>query len=1164
MSARSPSLAAVRTPIVWLAAIGSGGAGLAYELSWSRALVVPLGNSSDAAALVLAGFMLGLALGAWVGGVRAERARSPLRTYAALELGLAAVALVLPAALGALRWLPCWGRYPAALLLVAAPCLAMGATFPLLVRALARDGRALRARVGITYGANTLGAAIGACATGYFGIAVLGVTGSSWAGAGAGVVAASLALLVAGAESRARLPPALAQQAVGSPDARAAALPATPLLFAAAVGGFTMLAAEVLWARVLTFVFGHDAYAFATLLAVVLAGLALGGFVHRLLARWHERWVVAGLLAALGLTLLGSYWATSWVILGWGRDPLGLDATGRLAVSPWLELARELVLTPGLVLAPAVAAGALLPAVCVGHARCSETPVQRVGEVILVNGAGAVLGALVASAGIGSLFGIHDAFRLLAALALGTSAAVILLAAGRDGKRWLALAPLGTLAGMLLALPAALPRQLLLAAVGPRHQSLLHYEEARTGTISVIVNAINGEKQLVINAVNEVTTRVVHDQSFALLGHLGPLLHPDPRRAVMICLGAGLSAGAAMTHPLTRLDVVDLSAAVPRGARHFAAENLGVLDEPRLHLHTDDGRRFLLDATEPYDLAIIDSTHPKAVDSWILYTREFYQQLRARLAPEGLVVQWLPLHGLSEREFKIVVRTFLDVFADGTLWANVGFETYGQVGYAKLVARRDGPLRIDVERLARRVDVPRVRDSLARWGQGSVTELLAAYVGGPTELEAFTRGLPIQTDDRPLIAFTTQWSRGRRMVPRLLLAAEGPLEGQLDWTPSLAATLGPRLTAERAVERCVRAGQLSRAIELAPSAPRLRLYAEQQATTLPYYQTLAERYADDPSTLYAAGTQLGVLGHPEPALAVLSRARALAPKDFRIALHHALARRANGDPAGALAELDALRRRAWGAVIVHQNLGAVLLDEGEPGVAASHLETALALDPASFSARLLLAEARRVGGEPHRALELALAVTEQEPWSAEAHGLAARAALDGGDCARAAACAERAVQLDPMVAAQQRILAESRECLGDVRGSEAAMRAAAFIDPRDVLAQDHLGRLLTRRGEIEAGLEHHVNALEAAPDSAELAWRLGSALLEAGRRQDARAALCLALRLHPGHRAARVELRRLGEEDGEECAEEPRGGSALDGGDPAAAPARPKTGAPHR
>ncbi|MBW2458656.1 MAG: hypothetical protein JRI68_29430, partial [Deltaproteobacteria bacterium] len=296
------------TLVIWAAVALSGAAALAYEICWSRALVVPLGNSSDAAAVVLAGFMLGIAVGARVGGGLAERVRSPLRSYALLELLLGCYAIAAPKLLGLLggvtvgqgdviaTGLGIVTRYTGALVLIVVPGLAMGATLPLLIRALTRPGAPLGLRIGILYGANTVGAALGAFVVGFFAIATFGLWGSSALAAGASLTAAALAMIASrampearqatGADADSDSEAEADTEAEAATDTEADAANGTPrrvapkrvptaatgriALVATFVSGFAMLGCELLWARVLTFVFGHDTYAFASLLAFVL------------------------------------------------------------------------------------------------------------------------------------------------------------------------------------------------------------------------------------------------------------------------------------------------------------------------------------------------------------------------------------------------------------------------------------------------------------------------------------------------------------------------------------------------------------------------------------------------------------------------------------------------------------------------------------------------------------------------------------------------------------------------------------------------------------------------------------------------------------------------------------------------------------------------------
>jgi spermidine synthase/tetratricopeptide (TPR) repeat protein len=669
--------------------------------------------------------------------------------------------------------------------------------------------------------------------------------------------------------------------------------------------------------------------------------------------------------------------------------------------------------------------------------------------------------------------------------------------------------------------PSKLPQKMLLEVVGPRHQALAHYEEARTATVAVIQNQINGERQLLINSVNEVTTRLVHDQSFKLLGHLGPLLHPEPKSAVMICLGAGISAGAALAHPLERLDVVDLSSAVPRAARHFARENNGVLDDPRFHLHTDDGRQFLLNGSRRYDLAIIDSTHPKSVDSWLLYTREFYQLVQARLGDGGIVVQWLPLHGLSEREFKLIVRTFLGVFSEMTLWANAGFETYGQVGYAKLVGVKGGPLAIDYRRLAERLGDPRVQRDLVPYGMASVEELLDLYVAGPAALCAWTEGLPSQTDDHPIVPYTTAYSRGRRMVPSLLLGVRSPVPPSVHHlTPAAEAAL----VAAYEAEGLVLAGNLVRAAELRPEGTKLRLFVAESHRALPYYTELGQRYDQDPERLFEAATQLGALGFPEPAEKSYERALELRPRDFRLRLNHALLWLSSGQPDRATRMLAGLRAERPGSAIVTQNLGAALLQAGDPEAARAHLKESLAWDPTSGHARLLLAEADlRLGELGPAELELGR-VLRDNPWVAEAHDLLGLVAARRGDLDAAVRHHRDAIRLDGYRAEFQAHLGRA---LGSERAASAAARAfeaAIRLEPGSPAVLTELGRARAAEGRWEQAEECYLDALDLDPSFAEAALGLGRGWRDRGRVAEAVQAFCLAWRL----RSARRDLGELG------------------------------------
>lgn len=1050
---------------IWIAAALSGGAGLAYEVLWSRALVVPLGNSSDAAALVFAGFMLGIAAGAHLVGTRAEKIRSPLRLYAVLELLLGLYALLAPVVLPRLVGIssPIL-RQSIALVLIVIPCLVMGASVPLLVRAL--RGPVSRA-IGVAYGLNTAGAAVGALATGFFGIGRLGVARSSRWAACASIAAAAFAWAASRREHDSYENPT--DRPVGPRGA----------LVAAFVSGFAMLGCELLWSRVLTFVFGHDAYAFATLLVIVLVGLALGGFLHRVFARRNQAQLLHVALGLFAVSVLLSYWGATSLVVHRGRDPFAI-ASGELSLSAFIEMVRALAYTPLLVLLPALFSGLIFASACASHG--------NVSVVYLVNGIGSAAGAVIAALTLVQVFGIQGAFVALAILSAASALAV--------QRR--AIVPLIATTAIALVMPRALPKQMLLQAFGNRHQQLLHYEEGRTGTVSVIVNHINGEKELLMNGINEVTTRLVHDQSFKILGHLGPLLHPHPKTAVMICLGAGLSAGATLRHPIERLDVVDLSSIVQNGARKFAVENNHALDDPRLHLHIADGRQFLLNSPGGYDVAVIDSTHPKAVDSWILYTKEFYDLVRSRLADGGIVVQWLPMHGLSEREFKIIVRTFAASFPDMTLWANAGVETYGPVGYAKLVGGK-GKVAIDPQTLANHLEERAVRDDLAPFGLSTAAEVLALFVAHADAVRAWTDGLPVQTDDHPMVPYTTSYTTGRKMEPSLFLAIrEKPFER---FTPELEAVWEG--------QGLVLSGQLARAAELHPESPTIRLFVEQSKTTKPYYEAFAARYPHDTEKLFEAANQLGGAGEWASARTVYQQALSVHPGDFRLRLNLALLSQSAGDTKGALSLLSALRDERPTSATVLYNLGAALLASGDAAAARVQLDLALGWDPTVTRARVALAVALLQLGELDRAAAALKTVLEENPWIAEAHDLAGLVEARRGRSDLAIARIRKAISLQPYRASFHFDLAG----LLTGEAAEVEYRATLRIEPRHLAALDGLGVLLSTRGDHEGAAELFLQALDVAPRFALAAHHLGTARRAQGRIAEAKNAFCTAFEL---------------------------------------------------
>ena len=247
----------------------------------------------------------------------------------------------------------------------------------------------------------------------------------------------------------------------------------------------------------------------------------------------------------------------------------------------------------------------------------------------------------------------------------------------------------------------------------------------------------DGVRILKVNGGGEVPTDYASLQTFRLLGHLPLVLHPDPAEVLVIAFGGGITLSTAELHQPTRLDCAELVPGVPRAAPYFARYNRQIatrLDQAPIELVAEDGRNHVLRTQRQYDAIICDATHPGTADSWVLYTEEFYRLCRRRVGPDGLVAQWLPLHGLSVEDYRMILRTFRAVYPHASLWLTQQ--------YSILLGSPDA-LHIDYATLERKLGQSAVRANLRSVDLGDPPSFLSALVLGEKELAAYAGSGPI-------------------------------------------------------------------------------------------------------------------------------------------------------------------------------------------------------------------------------------------------------------------------------------------------------------------------------------------------------------------------------------------------------------------------------------
>lgn len=749
---RSPGL------IVYLLPVISGAAALILEVLWFKDLAVLFGNTAYAAAAVLSVFFLGLAAGGQYWGRWCDRGPAPLRLYGLLELGVAATALLFLGLADLYRQsyatlfdpLSVRAAAGAKLLLAASvlvpPAFFMGGTLPALAQHVAGRPARLGSRGSILYGLNTVGAAGGAVLAGFFLPVLLGFRGSYWvaiaAAAAAGLTALALALDGA---SRPAAPPVT--DAVLRDATATIAVSERVLLIIAWLSGFLTLGMEVLWTRLLAQVLNNSTYAFSAILATFLIALGLGSLLtHVVLRRQTDAFV------ALRWTLALSGGAAVMASLLFVRGTRGLAPLA--GGTDWPEYVRTVfTASAALLFVPVVLMGMVLPLLFYMSHASGRGPGSTLGRLLAVNSVGAIVGPVVTGFLLLDALGYWGTLRLLggAYVVLGL---VLVFTVHRRAAPALFTAVTAAGAIAIFAMPGGQP--VVHLAAGER---LVEVYEGSGGTVAVVLNGDNLEMRLNNTYILGDTRSMNVEQ---LQAHLPLLLHSAPRSVFFLGLGTGITAGAALDHPVARVVAAELLPEVVVAAQeHYAPFANGLFDDRRVRIVRDDGRSFLAGSREQYDVIVSDLFTPWHAGTGSLYTLEHFRTVREGLRPGGIFAQWLPLYQMSRMEFLIIARTMQAVFPQVTVWRG-----------------NFSPAHPILALVARPHDVPLQQQALVRNAEhlpsrttdgGLPIDHMAGlfYAGNLNGLRSSTAAQTLNTDARPVIEYLSprlQLDAGRRFV----------------------------------------------------------------------------------------------------------------------------------------------------------------------------------------------------------------------------------------------------------------------------------------------------------------------------------------------------------------------------------------------------------------
>jgi len=694
-----------RSPWIYFLFLFSGVASLIYQIVWVRMLTLVFGHTIYSVSIVLSAFMAGLGLGSYLWGRTIDKTGKPLLIYGKIEILIGISAAFLSFLLSNFspiyawlhQWLPNLFFLVVALktvlafLLVLIPTIFMGATLPVMCKYFATEEANLGQQVGYLYSINTLGAAAGCLFAGYFLIGFFGVLETALVAAGINLLIGLVCIVV----FKKAEPGVTCGFGLPKPASVCLQLDKENSLWLAIsfLCGFTALAYEVVWTRLLVFGIGSTVYSFSMMLANFLFGITVGGL---LIVPFFKRKIDFRLLLTLfqfgiGLYLIFSLYQSNWILSSFIR-PFQWD-------SPITEFWINMRNASALMFVPTVLFGMSFPVLTHLVTKGSQDIGSSLGIVYGMNTLGGIVGSIVAGYLLLPNLGSQQTLVCLSMLNFLSGMLLFATSSLFTGfiRKGAAISLSCLLFLFLLKMPNDLLKEIFLRDSDGKTnpEQLIYLEEGLTTTVSALDDRSGFKnKRLILNGLTQSGHRY-----HTLLSYIPLLLTENPKNVLVICFGTGQTAGAAGVYPgINLVDAVDISPGVFRAGKFFKATNHNVVNNPKVKKIIQDGRQHLLTTSTSYDVITAEPPPPIHAGSVNLYTREYYELTKRALKPGGIVSQWIPLHSQSETHVYQNFRTFYESFPYAMAWYPVRNEL--------ILIGSDRPIDINFSQIERHFENP--------------------------------------------------------------------------------------------------------------------------------------------------------------------------------------------------------------------------------------------------------------------------------------------------------------------------------------------------------------------------------------------------------------------------------------------------------------------------
>jgi spermidine synthase len=741
-------------PALLVLFVGSGCAALIYEIVWFQLLELVIGSSAVSLGVLLGTFMGGMCLGSLVLPRVISARHHPLRVYAVLELGIGLIGLLVLFGMPLISGVyTAWAgsgmvgilvRSVVAGLCLLPPTILMGATLPAIARWLETTPEGV-SWLGFFYGGNIGGAIVGSVLAGFYLLRVYDNAVTTFAAVALNVVVATLGLVIA------RRTPYEAPVAPVTEIRPASGAGLVYLVIA--MSGMTALSAEVIWTRILSLLFGATVYTFSLILAAFLVGLGIGSSLGSAIARniARPRLALAWCQLLLCVAIAWTAHTLTESLPYWPINP-------SISTDPWYTMQLDMVRCLWAVLPPALLWGASFPLALASVATAGQDPARLVGGVYAANTVGAIVGSLGASLVLVQLIGSQHSQQVLIVISMIAGLLMLEPVAGSEAKPIRSQIPGMIMVAVAIAIGALLIRTVhevpgLLIAYG-------RYAATRTNQASEII--YKGEGMMASVAVSRLSDGVLNYHNAGkvqassepqdmrlqrMLGHLTTLIPEQPRSIMVIGFGAGATAGAASIDPaVERQLIVEIEPLVPKVvSTYFSEHNFDVARNPKVRIQIDDARHYLQTTKEKFDGITSDPLDPWVKGAAMLYTREFFEEVKRHLNPGGVVTLFVQLYESSPDAVKSELATFFEAFPNGVVFGNT---TNGE-GYDTVLVGQVDPIHINIDRIQERLRRPEyepIVKSLREIGFNSVVDLFSTFAGRAVDLKPWLKDAAINRD----------------------------------------------------------------------------------------------------------------------------------------------------------------------------------------------------------------------------------------------------------------------------------------------------------------------------------------------------------------------------------------------------------------------------------